>query len=114
MHVIFLFDSVPAAETVLDLNIVEIRNTSIAGESNSIICIASKSISGLKHPPLAAWVENQTEIIEQHESNATLTFNKLNTSHGKVYICRGSLSSPALSTPLILTRNHSLIVKSKL
>ena len=107
--------SVPAAETVLDLNIVEAGNTSIAGESNSFMCIVSKNIDGLKHLPLAVWVENDTEITEQGESNAAiLTFNTLNTSHGQVYTCRGNLSSPALSTPLILMKNYSLIVKSKL
>ena len=90
------------------------RNASIAGDSNNFTCIVSKNISGLEHLPLAAWVENDTEITEQGESNATLTFNVLNTSHGKLYTCRGSLSSPALSTPLISMRNYSLIVKSKL
>ena len=106
--------SVPAAETVLDLNIVETRNTSIAGESNSFICTVSKNISGLEHLPLALWIENGMEKTEQGESNATLTFSKLNTSHGKEYTCQGSLSSHALSTPLILTRSYFLVVKSKL
>ena len=118
MHVhdivlIFLIP-VPAAKMVLELNIVAMRNTSVAGESNSFMCTVTKIISGLEHQPLAVWVENGTEITDQGESNATLTFNKLNTSHGKVYTCQGTLPSPALSTPLVVMENHSLIVQSKL
>ena len=107
---------VPAAEMVLamELNIVPMRNISIVGESTSFMCIVTKIISGLEHQPLAVWVENGTELTEQGESNATLAFNKLNTSHGKVYTCRGTLSSPALSIPLVVIQNHSLIVQSKL
>jgi hypothetical protein len=89
------------------------RNTSIAGESNNFTCIVTKTISGLERQPLAVWVQNGTEITEQGESNATLTFNKLNTSHGKVYTCQGNLSSPALSTPLVVMENHSLIIQSE-
>jgi hypothetical protein len=78
------------------------------------MCTVTKTISGLAHLPLAVWVENGTEITEQGESNATLAFSKLSTSHGKVYICRGILSSPALSTPLVVMENYSLVVKCKL
>ena len=99
---------------VLELDIVPMRNTSVAGKSNSYMCIVTKNISGLEHQPLAVWVENGTELTEQGESNATITFNKLNTSDGKVYTCRGTLSSPALSTPLVVMKNYSLIVQSKL
>ena len=105
---------VPAAEMVLELNIVPIRNTSVAGESNRYMCIVTKTISGLEHQPLAVWVENGTETIEQGESNATITFNKLNTSHGKVYTCQGTISSTALSTPLVVMENYTLVVKSEL
>ena len=90
------------------------RNTGIAGESISFMCIVTKTISGLEHQPLAVWVENETELTEQGESNATLTFNQLNTSHGKVYTCRGTILSPALDTPLVVMENYSLIVQSKL
>ncbi len=106
--------SVPAANKVLNLSIVARRNTSIAGENNNFTCIVTKNISGLAHQPLAVWAENGTEITEQDEFNSILTFNKLNTSHGKVYTCRGILSSPALSTPLVGMKNYSLIVQSKL
>ena len=99
---------------VLELDIIPIRNTSVAGESISYMCIVTKTISGLEHQPLAVWVENGTELTEQGESNATLTFDKLNTSDGKVYTCRGTTSSPALDTPLVVMENHSLIVQSKL
>ena len=90
------------------------RNTGIAGESISFMCIVTKTISGLEHQPLAVWVENGTEITEQGESNAILTFNQLNTSDGKVYTCRGNISSLALLTPLVVMENYTLIVKSKL
>ena len=116
MHdtVLIFFIPVPAAEMVLELNIVPMRNTGIAGESISFMCTVTKIISGLEHQPLAVWVENETEITEQGESNATLTFDKLNTSDGKVYTCQGTISSPALPTPLVVMENHSLIVQSKL
>ena len=90
------------------------RDSNIAGESNSFICIVSKNIQGLKYLPRVVWVENDMEIAEQNVSNATLTFTTLNTSHGGVYTCRGNLSSPALSTPLILMEHYSVVVKSKL
>ena len=111
--VIYIF-SVPAANTSLNLSTVAMRVTSIAGETNSFICTVSKNIQGLKYLPLAVWIENGEEITEQSESSAILTFSKLNTSHGGVYTCRGNLSSPALSTPLILTEDYSVVVKSKL
>ena len=110
-----MFILVPAAEIVLNLNVVAIRNTSIAGESNSFICIVTKNISGLELIPQAVWInDNDTEITEQDESNATLIFSELKTSDGKEYTCQGNLSSPALSTPHILVTNYSLVVKSKL
>ena len=89
------------------------RNTGVAGESISFMCIVTKTISGLEHQPLAVWVENGAVLTEQSESNVILAFNKLNTSHGKVYTCRGTISSPALGTPLVVMENHSLIVQSK-
>ena len=107
------FISVPAAETVLDLNIVAMSNTSIAGEGNDFICTVTTTVSGFENLPLALWVENGTEITEQRASTANLTFRMLNTSHGKVYTCRGNLSSPALSAPRILVKNYTLIIKSK-
>ena len=99
---------------VLELNIVPMRNTGIAGESISYMCTVTKTISGLEHQPLAVWVENGTEITEQGESNVNITFNQLNTSHGKVYTCRGTISSPALSIPLVVMENYTLVVKSEL
>ena len=99
----------------MDLNIVAMSNASIAGEGSDFICTVTKTVSGFENLPLAAWVENDTEITlsEQRESTANLNFRMLNTSHGKVYTCQGNLSSPALSTPLILTKNYHLVVKSK-
>ena len=90
------------------------RDSNIAGESNSFICTVSKNIQGLKYLPRVVWVENDMEIAEQNVSFATLTFTTLNTSHGGVYTCQGNLSSPALSTPLILTKDYCVDVKSKL
>ena len=112
--VLIFFIPVPAAEMVLDLDIVPIRNTSVAGESISYMCTVTKNISGLEHQPLAVWVENGTELTEQGESNATLTFDKLNTSDGKVYTCQGNLSSSALDTSLVVMENYTLVVESKL
>ena len=107
------FVLVPPAETVLDLKIVAMSNTSIAGEGNNFICTVTTTVNGFEYPPLAVWVENGSEITEQRESTANLNFRRLNTSHGKVYTCQGNLSSPALSMPLILMENYSLVVKSK-
>ena len=96
------------------MNIVTTRNTSIASETNSFICVVTKTISGLERQPLAVWVANGAELTEQGESNATLTLNKLYTSNGKVYTCQGILSSPALPTPLLVMENYILVVESKL
>ncbi len=108
-----VFIPVPDAKEVLNLGIVARRNTTIAGENNNFMCTVTKTISGLAHLPLAVWVENGTKITEQGESNATLTFNKLNTSLGRVYTCQGILLSPPLSSPLVVMENYSLIVQSK-
>ena len=43
--------SVPDANRVLNLNIVATRNAGIAGETNSFICVVTKTISGLEHAP---------------------------------------------------------------
>ena len=103
----------PAADTTLEMKIDPDMSAYTAGKNYSFVCNANKRIRGLRYSPLVVWVVNGTEITEQSVNRSTITFNKLNTSHGNVYSCQGNLSSPALPTALILNKNHSVIIKSK-
>ena len=83
----------------------------LLGESYSVGCIASKNVNGLKNSPVIQWFDPNGNNITDGEG-ITLTmeslsllasFDSLRTSHAGRYICQASLSSPALSTPLVKT-----------
>ena len=40
-------------------------------------------------------------------------FSALHTSHAGRYICRGSLTSPALFSPLVKTKDYNISVQSE-
>ena len=65
--------------------------------------------------PSAMWVDHNGEPVNSSSdiaiettradsiAVATLTFDPLMASHGRVYRCVGSLASPALDSPLVIT-----------
>ena len=88
----------------------------------SLTCTVSK-ISGLINSPTATWttggvaVSNGNDITvsstaSDTSSLSTLTFDPLRTSHGNIYSCDGSLSSPALDDPLIASTVENNNVQS--
>lgn len=92
--------------------------TSRAGNMYILTCSASRNISGLINTPTVAWNYNERPTLLNISSNNTnstsiLTFLSLHTSHGGVYYCNGSLTSPALEIPLKQSRSEEIIVQSK-
>lgn len=104
---------VPSANNTLELNIIARNIINTAGESNSFNCTVTKRVGGLMNKPQVLWIEDGMVITKQSNSSAVLTFSKLNTSHGKVYICQGNISSPALPGPLSVMKSYSVTIKSK-
>lgn len=98
----------------MNLSVYAMNIISVAGENNSFNCTVTKTVRGLKNRPQVIWTEDGMEKTMQNTSSAILTFSKLNTSHGKIYTCQGSLSSPALLDPLIVMKNYPVNITSKL
>ena len=77
--------------------------------------------------PVLQWLNNDgSDIVvgdgislDGPNSQSTLTtlalmFSALRTSHAGRYICRGSLTSPALSSPLVETADYNVSIQSEL
>ena len=89
----------------------------------SLTCTVSK-ISGLINSPTATWtigtiggvaVSNGNDITVSTTSTSdtsTLTFDPLRTSHEGIYVCVGSLNSPAVDVPLTPSEPENLNVQS--
>ena len=97
--------------------------TARAGMIYSLTCTVSK-ISGLVNSPTATWttggvaVSNGNDITvstttSDTSSSSTLTFEPLTTSHEGIYMCLGSLNSPALDEPLTTSNPENQRVQSK-
>ena len=95
-----------------------------AGLSYSLSCIVSKVVDGLRliNSPIATWsiggeaISNSDNVSVSNGMNngtTTLHFNPLKTSYHGRYICNGTLTSPALDTPLMSSTLEVLRVQSK-
>lgn len=102
---------------------LSVRSTHMAllGESYSVGCIASKNVNGLTNSPVIQWFDPNGNNITDGEG-ITLTmeslsllasFDSLHTSHAGRYFCQASLSSPALSTPLVKTEDFNITLQSE-
>ena len=97
------------------------------GRSLTIHCIVTETVDGLSARPVLQWQNhNGSDIVsgggvildgpnsQSTLTTLTLTFSALHTSHAGRYICRGSLTSPALFSPLVKTKDHNISVQSEL
>lgn len=97
------------------------------GQSLRIHCLVSEAVSGLSTRPVLQWLNNDgSDIVvgngislDGPNSQSTLTtlalmFSALRTSHAGRYMCRGSLTSPALSSPLVETADYNVSIQSEL
>ena len=96
----------------------------MAGERYIIFCTVTKQDT-LSVTPDITWLgPNGVEISDQMNStlsdggtvvsSASLEFDPLLTSHGGIYMCQVSLTSPTLSLPLNSTATTTVTVQSKL
>ena len=94
-----------------------------AGMMYSLNCTVSKRIDGLLNSPTATWtiggvaVSNSSSLtisstVDDVLAASILTFDPLRTSHDGIYTCVGSLTSPALETPLMPTATENNNVQS--
>ena len=96
------------------------------GKSLSIRCLVSKTVDGLSASPILQWLnDNGGDIVsgdgvtldgpnfQSTLTTLTLMFSALHTSHAGRYVCRGSLSSPALFSPLVKTEDYNISVQSE-
>ena len=104
--------SVPPVNETLDLNIFS-KGNSTAGESISINCTVSEKVRGLVNSPQVTWIGQLGEHVEITGQSAIFSFHILKTSHGNKYTCQGSMDSPALSKPYVVTKEYSLTVNGK-
>ena len=104
---------------------VSSSGTARAGMIYNLTCTVSKTVDGLINSPTATWttggvaVSNGNEITvstmtTDEAAITTLTFDPLRTTHNHQYSCDGTLTSPALDTPLMLFTVVDHHVQSKL
>ena len=92
----------------------------------NLTCTVSKTVDGLVNSPTVNWTIGDvivssgnyvavTPTTDDVSATTTLTFDPVRTSHGNRFVCEGSLTSPALVTPLTLSALEAdLHVQSKL
>ena len=96
----------------------------VAGSEFTLICHSTETISGLTNMPTAIWnvngelVTSGNDITVAALSNdtvaiATVTFDPLRASHGKVYRCVGDLMSPAQEESIQETSEELVTVHCK-
>ena len=96
------------------------------GQSLSIHCIVTETVDGLSARPVLQWLNRNAsdEIVgdgvildgpnfQSSLTTLTLMFSPLRTSHAGRYICRSSLTSPALFSPLVKTKDYNISVQSE-
>ena len=101
-------------------------STPVLGQSYTMNCVGHKTISGLSNLPTPQWltisgdslgsgVQLQGPVtVGSSSSSLAAYFSILRTSHAGNYSCRASLSSPALTTPLVKTTSFGITVQRKL
>ena len=94
-----------------------------AGMIYNLTCTVSKTVGGLSNSTSATWTNTSTGIAVTNGNGitvttdtaniSTLTFDPLRTSHIGTYSCDGTLTSPALDTPLMPSTVETLQVQSE-
>ncbi len=94
--------------------------TSVAGSPLSLLCTATPPIP-LVTPPTISWISVDqsdgvmvTSDLTVSQSNATVTFDPLTTSHGRVYVCVADYAVSGADLPnLSTTASTTVTVQSK-
>ena len=111
--------------TAIVISIIEVSAPTL-GQIVRIRCVISEGVSGLSTRPVPQWFNNDGSNVVIGDgvsldgpssgsslTTLTLIFNTLHTSHAGRYICRGSLSSPALFSPLVKTEDYNISLQSE-
>ena len=98
----------------------------ILGQSLRLRCLVSEAVSGLSTRPVLQWLNDDgSDIVigngigldgpnsQSIITTLALVFSALHTSHAGRYICRSSLSSPALFSPLVKTADYNISIQSE-
>lgn len=121
---LYLLFAVPNTAIVVSTIIVSAPSL---GQIVRIRCVISEAVSGLSNRPVAQWLDDVGSNVvigdgvsldgpssQPSLTTLTLVFNTLHTSHAGTYVCQGSLSSPALFSPLVKAEDYNIIVQSEL
>ena len=120
---LFSFCVVP--ETSISISTSAVSAPSL-GQSLSIRCIVTETVDGLSARPVLRWLNhNGSDVVvgggvildgpnfQSTLTTLTLMFSPLRTSLAGRYVCRGSLTSPALFSPLVKTEGYNISVQSE-
>ena len=111
----------------LEVSVQSDGSSPVLGQSYTMSCLGHKTTSGLSSLPFPQWltlngnplttssgVQVQGPMnVGLSSTSVTAQFTTLRTSNAGNYTCRVSLSSPALSTPLVKVTYFAVIVQSK-
>lgn len=124
MYLVYFLCAVP--NTAIVISIREVSAPSV-GQIVRIRCVISEAVSGLSSRPVAQWLDDVGRNVvlgdgvsldgpssQPSLTTLTLVFNTFRTSHAGTYVCQGSLSSPALFSPLVKAEDYDIIVQSEL
>ena len=120
--VISFFSTVPSDSLEAEVEISESDPMEAGDVGPTLTCTVNETIPGLSNMPSAAWMgpgvsENGT-TAEDNVRNATtaiktLSFYELHTSHAGLYICEGTLVSPAAEDGIITNSTTPVSVTVK-
>ena len=99
----------------------------VLGQFYSMDCVGHSTLSGLMNLPSPLWLtpsgsllssSNEVQLqgprsVGLSSSELVARFFTLRTSHAGSYICQASLSSPALTSPIVKTQTFEITVQSK-
>ena len=112
---------------VLEVTATSDDTAPILGQSYSMDCTGHKTVSDLINQPSPQWLtpsgtplSSSSDIQLQGPRNVGLSsselvalFPTLRTSHAGNYTCQASLSSPALTSPIVKLVTFEIIIESK-
>ena len=124
-YTLIFFFACAVPNTAIFISTTDVSAPSL-GHSLSIRCIVTETVDGLSARPVLQWLNhNGSNIVsgggvtpdgpnfQSTVTTLTMMFSALRTSHAGRYVCRGSLTSPALFSPLVKTKDHNISVQSK-
>ncbi len=101
---------------------IEMSGSLVAGSEFNLTCVVTKLYSGLTRSPRVRWrahENNNFYATVQYNSTtgnistATARFYPIYTSHSRTYICEGTLESPLLETPVLITVEPFIFFQSE-